>query len=133
MPVRHTVSKRSRKVHTDVNRLWSLPGGPRKIDESCEETALRTVEEQTGYQVNIVRLMGAYSNGEIWFSKNPINSGMPEFLIVFECEIIDKVSINTQPSFTAGWFSTTNLPKKMMLLQPRIIEDCISGRDGLLY
>jgi 8-oxo-dGTP pyrophosphatase MutT (NUDIX family) len=40
---------------------WELPGGHVELDEDPAETAVREVEEETGYRVNIRGLVGVYS------------------------------------------------------------------------
>lgn len=43
------------------NGRWCLPGGQMERGESLSETAIREVEEETGLQVQIKRLIGVYS------------------------------------------------------------------------
>jgi ADP-ribose pyrophosphatase YjhB (NUDIX family) len=44
------------------NGRWCLPGGQMERGESLAETCIREVEEETGLQVRIARLIGVYSN-----------------------------------------------------------------------
>lgn len=37
---------------------WTLPGGGADLDETVEETAIREVAEETGYDVELTRLLG---------------------------------------------------------------------------
>lgn len=43
------------------NGRWCLPGGAMDAGESTAETCIREVYEETGLQVEIVRLIGVYS------------------------------------------------------------------------
>lgn len=49
-------------IHKVDNDLWALPGGGHDIGESITDTAVREVKEETGLDVEIVRLVGTYTN-----------------------------------------------------------------------
>lgn len=44
------------------NEYWSIPGGAMKPGESIAETVVREVEEETGVEVEVQRILGVYSN-----------------------------------------------------------------------
>ncbi|WP_431927985.1 NUDIX domain-containing protein [Micromonospora wenchangensis] len=44
------------------NGLWSLPGGGQEIGESVAETAVRETHEETGISVEVVGMVGVYSD-----------------------------------------------------------------------
>ena len=49
-------------VHKTDNNLWALPGGGVDPGESVTEAILREVLEETGVDVEVVRLSGVYTN-----------------------------------------------------------------------
>ncbi|WP_431906228.1 NUDIX hydrolase [Amycolatopsis thermoflava] len=49
-------------IHKVDNDLWALPGGGHDIGETITETAVREVREETGIDVEVVRLVGTYTN-----------------------------------------------------------------------
>ena len=44
------------------NGNWALPGGTMETGETAGQCAVREVEEETGYQIEIIRLIGVYSD-----------------------------------------------------------------------
>jgi 8-oxo-dGTP pyrophosphatase MutT (NUDIX family) len=49
-------------IHKVDNDLWALPGGGHDVGESITDTAVREVREETGLDVEIMRLTGTYTN-----------------------------------------------------------------------
>ncbi|MFI5586498.1 NUDIX domain-containing protein [Amycolatopsis sp. NPDC051758] len=61
-------------IHKIDNDRWALPGGGHDVGERITETVVREVREETGLSVEVVRLVGtytdprhvmAYSDGEV--------------------------------------------------------------------
>ena len=49
-------------IHKVDNDLWALPGGGHDPGERITDTAVRETQEETGLAVEIVRLVGTYTN-----------------------------------------------------------------------
>ena len=49
-------------VHRRDNDLWALPGGAQEIGEYVAETAVRETLEESGVDVEVIGLIGVYSN-----------------------------------------------------------------------
>lgn len=49
-------------IHKVDNDLWALPGGGHDAGESIVQTAVREVKEETGIDVEIVALVGTYTD-----------------------------------------------------------------------
>ncbi|EQD84399.1 ADP-ribose pyrophosphatase YjhB (NUDIX family) [Saccharopolyspora erythraea NRRL 2338] len=49
-------------IHKVDNDLWALPGGGHDAGESIADTVVREVQEETGLTIEVVRLVGTYTN-----------------------------------------------------------------------
>ncbi|MGW4826658.1 NUDIX hydrolase [Amycolatopsis japonica] len=49
-------------IHKVDNDLWALPGGGHDAGERITDTAVREVKEETGVDVEILRLVGTYTD-----------------------------------------------------------------------
>jgi ADP-ribose pyrophosphatase YjhB (NUDIX family) len=70
------------------NDLWSLPGGAMEPGESIAGTIVREVREETGLEVEVVRLVGIYSDPRyvIEYSDGEVRQ---QFSICFACRVRD--------------------------------------------
>jgi 8-oxo-dGTP pyrophosphatase MutT (NUDIX family) len=49
-------------IHKVDNDLWALPGGGHDVGERITDTAVREVREETGVDIDVVRLVGTYTD-----------------------------------------------------------------------
>jgi ADP-ribose pyrophosphatase YjhB (NUDIX family) len=49
-------------IHKVDNDLWALPGGGHDAGESITDTVVRETKEETGLDIEVVRLVGTYTN-----------------------------------------------------------------------
>src|SRR5256885_14959367 len=68
------------------NELWSLPGGVMQVGESIAETIVREVREESGLDVEIIRLVGIYTDPRhvIAYSDGEVRQ---QFSICFACRV----------------------------------------------
>ncbi|MYW03246.1 NUDIX domain-containing protein [Streptomyces sp. SID3343] len=49
-------------IHRTDNDLWAIPGGGHDVGESIAETVVREVREETGIDVEVLDLVGTYTD-----------------------------------------------------------------------
>jgi len=103
--------------------VWVLPGGCTEDNETPEQTVLREVKEETGYQVSIVEKIGDYSYPE----SDKINH-------TYVCEIVGGSVTLSSESKAVEYFSVSSLPELTSPYVPKMIKDALSeGTKPLAY
>jgi len=103
-------------------RNWTTPGGQLESSESHLDGLMREVREETGYIVQPVRLIGAYST--------PHND---DLVLSFEAEIVEPA--NWQPNDEISqveFFSRSDLPRPMHFRAFTCIQDAYEGKSGVM-
>ncbi len=103
-------------LRNDSN-LWTLPGGGLKEGESPWQGVIREIKEETGYDVEVIRLIGVYSKPK----KN-------EIVLLFKCKIIGgKMRLNEEAK-DIRYFSPKEIPENTIPKQAERIKD--SSKDN---
>ncbi len=66
---------------------WGLPGGAVEFGERVDQTVVNEVREETGLEVEPVRVIGAYSDDSFWFTY-PNGDQVKIVSLLFECRIV---------------------------------------------
>lgn len=79
------IDNRKEKILDDADGKWEVPGGKIEFGETPEEAVKREVFEETGYNVNVKKIV-PFSNVAIW--------DYPEFkqhtvVFYYECELLN--------------------------------------------
>ena len=110
------------------NNQWCLPSGGMEPGESAGETCVREVEEETGLQVAIKRLIGVYTTPDeliVYRDGNKIQL----VALCFEAEIMGGELRLSCETTECGYFSYQEI-QNLDLLSNHVqrIEDAYSGK-----
>lgn len=86
------------------NDLWTIPGGTMEPGETIAETAVREVKEETGIDVEVVSLVGIYSNPQhvVEYSDGEVRQ---QFSVCFSCRRIGGDLATSGETSEVGYFS----------------------------
>lgn len=97
-------------IHRTDNDLWALPGGGHDIGESIAETVVREVREETGIDVEVVGLVGLYTN--------------PNHVIGYDDgEVRQQFSICFTARPTGGKLTTSSESREVVWVDPAKLDD----------
>lgn len=108
------------------NLRWGLSGGAVEPGEEPAEAAIREVFEETGLQVEVIRLVGVYG-GKQQIITYPNGDKSAYVSITFECRIIGG-EINPDPEETleVAWFEPDKLPENLVPAHHRRIHHALT-------
>ena len=112
------------------NNLWTIPGGTMKPGETITESALREVKEETGIDVEVVSLVGIYSNPKhvVEYSDGEVRQ---QFSVCFACRPIGGELATSDETSEVGYFSPDEI--EGMEIHPSIrlrIQHFLENRSG---
>lgn len=115
------------------NNFWSLLGGKMEPGETIHETAVREVREESGLVVEVVKLIGVYTDPHhiIEYSDGEIRQ---QFSICFQCKIISGSIQCSDESFEVQLFYPEEIKNLNLHPAQRIrIEDCLANNNTAFY
>ena len=103
-------------------RIWALPAGHVEPGETFEQAAIREVHEETGYEIELVRVVGAY-----W---RPQSSQGGNEQRVFAGKVIGgDSSKHDWESLEVKWFPLDALPKRLFRFSREHIQDACANSE----
>jgi ADP-ribose pyrophosphatase YjhB (NUDIX family) len=89
--------------------LWLYPTGWCDVGYSAPEVVVKEVLEETGFEVEPIRLIGVLDGMRLGASRIPLYS------LLFLCRVIGgSMKIHPLECIDAGWFTRDNLPSPMI-------------------
>ena len=107
-------------LRTDYD-MWNLPGGGLEKGESPWGGVIREVKEETGFDVEIIRICGIYAK-----------PNKDEIVFNFECKITGgKATINDEAK-DIQWFTLDEIPHNTVPKQVERIRDLLEDRSEVI-
>jgi ADP-ribose pyrophosphatase YjhB (NUDIX family) len=110
------------------NGRWGLPGGGVDLGETLVAACLREVHEETGLDVEIVRLVGIYSDPAFQVVRYPDGNVVHYVSACFECRVIGGALALCDETLALDWFDSQALPPDLLPVHRIRIEDALAGR-----
>ena len=105
---------------------WGLPGGLMELGESCEETAVREVREETNLEIDNIKLFGVYS-GNDFYCTGETGDEWYVVVIAYTCkDFCGEVKINDGESEELCWFTLDEIPDSLANSHRQIITDYVN-------
>ena len=88
--------------------IWLYPTGWADIGYSASEVAIKEVKEETGIDIEVVRLIGLFDGLRLGFTRTPLYS------LVFHCRAVGgELSAHPLECEDVGWFPPDALPEPL--------------------
>lgn len=110
--------KRVLLCHRRDYDLWNLPGGGLEAGESPWDGLKREVREETGLEIEIIKLAGVYSKPD----KN-------EIVLSFLCKVISGSLTLNDEADKIEYFDVETLPKNTSQKQVERIKDVLNSAE----
>jgi 8-oxo-dGTP pyrophosphatase MutT (NUDIX family) len=101
-------------------RIWALPAGICEPDESYERAAVREVREETGYEVELDRIVGEY-----WRPQMPL--GGDQMRVYVGHVTGGDPSTHDWESLDVRWFALDALPSSLFGFSREHIQDALAN------
>lgn len=114
----------------DDTGRWGLPGGGVEPGESVSQAVMREVREETGLEVEPLRLIGVYSDpAHHQIMTYPDGNVIHYVSVVFECVARRGTLTCNEESLELGWFDPEALPPDMMAISIVRIHDALARQQ----
>ncbi len=105
--------------------VWCLPGGGVDEGESAAQAAIREAREETGLEVELLRLVGIYSKPD-WI-------GRGDHDVVFAARPVGGELVLTDETLDVGFFDPDDLPDPLMWWHRQRVIDAVRGAAGVAW
>jgi 8-oxo-dGTP diphosphatase len=115
-------------------RGWSLPGGTMEPDERIVDSLVREAWEETGLEVEPLRVVGVYSDPAFMHVVFPNRDEVHFVSITFECRVVGgQLCPDGEESLEIRYFPPDDLPEGIVCDHEIRIRDALSGREAAFF
>lgn len=122
------VDERILLVRRADDGTWGLPGGGVEVGETWLEAAVRECREETGWDVAITGMFGAYSDPVTQTFTYAGGRRVQFFGLVFLAKVLQQTGTPDAEVLEAGFFSTDALPAPLFVPDRPVLLDFASRR-----
>lgn len=112
------------------NGCWALPGGGIEPDETAAVAAVREALEETGFEVELERLVGVYSDPAHTTLTYPNGDRVAYVAVAFAARVVGGAARLCEETLEVGFFAADELPDSVMEGHRVRIADALAGRDA---
>ena len=111
--------------------MWGLPGGAIEAGETLTDAIVREVKEESGLDVEVVRLIGAYSEPEYTTTRYPDGNIVHYVSLTVECRVTGgQLRPQRSESKAVRFFDPHDLPEPLLRDHVPRIKDALAGREA---
>lgn len=115
-------------------RGWSLPGGFMEPGERLADSLVREVQEETGLEVKVVRLVGTYSDPAVNVITFANGDQVHVVSATFECQVVGgNLRPDGEESLEVAYFTVETLPETLVGAHRIRIQDALVGREAAFF
>jgi len=110
------------------NNLWGVPGGGMNIGETISDVAIREVQEETGLVVDVVRLIGVYSDPHFQVARYADGNVAQYVTALFACRVIGGTLQACSETLELQYFDPGTIPADLVSTHRIYLQDAFADR-----